>query len=213
MLTMRSCHPFAVLVVVTALSAGCVQNRSLLRGASGTLAPVRAGVFTTAGDFEKGQLVAVVDCETTTRPIARDAFVRDKVVEISSAGSTSGARYAKADIFGFRACDGSEIRFVAGENYRIERAVPLYLYERERRISAGKGGSRLVYDHFFSSSASDSVRPLTLLALKQAYPTNHRFHDRLDLAFRSDDELMRYDDFHHEYRVARILRETCHEVA
>jgi hypothetical protein len=52
------------------------------------------------------------------------------------------------------------------------------------------------------------VRPLTLDALKRAYPENHRFHDLIDLAFRSNEELIRYDDFHHEYRIARLLRAT-----
>ncbi len=41
-----------------------------------------------------------------------------------------------------------------------------------------------------------------------ACPENHRVHDLLALAFQRDDELVQYDDFHHEYRVARLLRET-----
>ena len=197
-------------IAVAAITvAGCAQNHSLLRNAAGTLAPASAGVYATAADFDQGRLASVVACESDERPIARNAFSRTPVVEMpASNGAGASIRYTKADVFGFRACDGSDVRFVGAESYRIQRAAPLVLYERERRVSVGRGGSRLVYDHFFSTSAADSVRPLTLLALKEAYPANHRFHDLLDLAFRSDDELMRYDDFHHEYRVARILRET-----
>ncbi len=116
--------------------------------------------------------------------------------------------FAKAAIFGFRACDGADVRFVHSTNCRVVRAPPLYLYEHEYRVSAGKGGSQPVTDYAFSTTAGDSVRPLTMDALKRAYPENHRFHELLDLAFRSDKELIRYDDFHHECRVARLLRAT-----
>ena len=195
-------------VALTAITiAGCARNRSLLRNAAGTLGDRQAGVYVTGVDFEHGRLASAADCTAPDRPVARDAISRGQMLEMPPSGGEAGARYAKADVYGFRACDGADVRFVAGENYRVEHAPPLLLYERKRRVSVGKG-SRLVYDHFFSTSPADSVRPLTLLSLKEAYPTNHRFHDLLDLAFRSDDELMRYDDFHHEYRVARILRET-----
>ncbi|HSQ29643.1 MAG TPA: hypothetical protein VLN49_07335 [Gemmatimonadaceae bacterium] len=199
----------AVAIAAIAMFAGsCVRNPSLLRGAASMVAPARAGVFVTPADFDVNQLASAIDCETETTPIARDAFRRGLVVEIPGMGQSPPARYSKTDVFGFRACDGSDVRFVEGESYRLERAAPLYLYERQRRFRLGNRGSRFVYDHFFSTAARDSLRPLTLLALKEAYFTNHRFHDLLDLAFRSNDELMRYDDLHHEYRVAWLLRET-----
>ena len=197
---------FAV-VLLTVLISGCYQNRSLLRSADGTLATERAGVFITAADYEQGRLASPVECASSTRPIARDVFTKAQILELRGHGATPGTRYQRSDVFGFRACDGSDVRFVNGESYRIERATPLYLYERERRVRVRRG-SLLIRDYFFSMAAADSVRPLTLLALKTAYPSNHRYHDLLDLAFRSDDELMRYDDFHHEYRVAHLLRTT-----
>lgn len=123
-------------------------------------------------------------------------------------GAERERQYTRADVFGFRACDGTDMRFVRGDNLRIIRAPPLYLYEREYQISMGKSGWRRATEHAFSTSARDSVRPLTVDALKRAYPDNHRFHDLLDRAFRSNEELIRYDDFHREYRVARLLRET-----
>ncbi|MDX2060074.1 MAG: hypothetical protein SFV24_19860 [Gemmatimonadales bacterium] len=93
------------------------------------------------------------------------------------------------------------------DNFRVVRATPIYLYAHERTVVVGKT-RRIVTDYGFSVSVVDSVRPLSMDALKAAYPENHRFHDLLDLAFRNNDELMQYDDFHHEYRVARLLRGT-----
>jgi hypothetical protein len=141
-----------------------------------------------------------------SRPVDRDAFGEAAVV--SWPGATPAKQYGKAEIFGFRACDGTDVRFVRGTNFNVVRAGPLYLYLHEHRVSMGRSGSRLVTEYFFGTTAADSVRPLTLDALKRAYPENHRFHDLLDLAFRRDEDLIRYDEFHHEYRVARLLRES-----
>ncbi|HSQ02933.1 MAG TPA: hypothetical protein VLN59_02785 [Burkholderiales bacterium] len=158
----------------------------------------------TSVDYELGRLTDAITCQSESRPVNRDTFMRTAVVVMP--GGRQVRPYLKGTIFGFRACDGSEVRFVRGANLRVVRALPMYLYEHEYRISMGNRGSRLVTEHAFSTAAADSVRSLTMNALKQAYPENHRFHDLLDLAFRGDDELIRYDEFHHEYRVARLLR-------
>lgn len=197
---------FIAILTALTVTVGCAPTRSHLRAGPG--APVLArqsGVYVRAADFDAGRLSDAVACRSDSRPVDRDAFSRTAVVALP--GANQATPYTKADIFGFRACDGTDVRFVRGVNFHVVRAPPLYLYERERRVSIGKGGSRLVTDYAFSTTAADSVRPLTLNALKTAYPENHRFHDLLDLAFRSDEELIRYDDFHHEYRVARLLRE------
>lgn len=104
-----------------------------------------------------------------------------------------------------RTSPNAELRVVNGESYRVVRAEPLVLYARERNVLSGKRFA-VVVDRFFSTSPTAPVRPLTLESLKQAYPDNHKFHDLLTLAFRSDAELLRYDDHHNEYLVARLLR-------
>ena len=99
------------------------------------------------------------------------------------------------------------IRIVNGERYRVLRAEPLVLYARERPVLEGKRFTTVV-DRYFSTSPTAPVQPLKLETLKRAYPDNHKFHDLLTLAFRSDAEVARYDDYHNEYLVARLLRQT-----
>ena len=99
------------------------------------------------------------------------------------------------------------VRVVSGEHYRVVRADPLYLYERDRSQLSGKRFAT-VTDRFFSTTANAPLRPLTLVELKSAYPNNHKFHDILTVAFANDADLMRWDGFHHEYLVARLLRQT-----
>lgn len=196
------------LLAVAATIGGCVTARAprLRSAAEGKLIARQSGLYLTADDFDAGHLVGAVACESDSRPVDRDAF--GKTATVTWVGATPATQYAKSEIFGFRACDGTDVRFVRGANFRVVRAPPFYLYQHEYRVSMGKSGSRLVASYAFSRTAADSVRPLTLDALKRAYPENHRFHDVLDLAFRRDEELMRFDEFHHEYRVARLLRET-----
>ena len=99
------------------------------------------------------------------------------------------------------------VRVVNGEHYRVIRADPLYLYEHDRSQLSGKRFAT-VTDRFFSTTANAPLRPLTLVELKSAYPKNHQFHDILTLAFTNDAELMRWDEVHHEYLVAHLLRQT-----
>jgi hypothetical protein len=101
----------------------------------------------------------------------------------------------------------AEVRIVNAASYRVVGGGPLVLYTRERNVLSGKRFTVTV-DRFFSTSPASSIQPLTLEALKQAYPTNHRFHDLLTLAFRSDAELVRYDAHHNEYLVSRLFRQS-----
>jgi hypothetical protein len=181
------------------------RSTGLRAGVSAPNTPPLSGVYATPVDYEAARFVDMIACRSASQPVDRDAFRGSTFVELP--GQNERARYVKAEIYGFRACDGSDLRFVRGDSYRVVRAPPMYLYEHKRTVSVGKA-TRVVTDYGFSIAAADSVRPLTMDALKRAYPENHRFHDLLDLAFRRNDELIQYDDFHNEYRVARLLRET-----
>lgn len=100
---------------------------------------------------------------------------------------------------------GRKVRVVDGASYRVVGSEPLVLYARERNVMSGKRFATVV-DHYFSTSPTAPVEPLTIATLERAYPTNQEFHDLLMLAFRSDAELVRYDEYHHEYLVERLLR-------
>jgi hypothetical protein len=99
------------------------------------------------------------------------------------------------------------VRVVDGRTYRVIRAEPLYLYELDRLVPSGKR-VLTVADRYFSTAADAPLHALTLNELKRAYPDNHKFHDILSIAFANDAELTRWDAFHHEYLVARLLRQT-----
>lgn len=166
----------------------------------------RSGFYLTSADFESERLTDARTCAPDSRAVVVETFSEDAL--ISMPGVAGAGQFNKSGTYGFRTCSGADVRFVGASNYQVVRAPPLFLYQRSIQVSAGKGGLRRLVSYGFSTSASDSMRPLTMNALKRAYPERHAFHDLIDLAFRSDEELMRFDDFHQEYRIARLLRES-----
>ena len=199
-------------VIVTSIATvallGCVTYPAPLRSVAAPALTGKAGVYASPGDFEAQRLAHERRCTSATEPIDYDTYARAQILDVRDPDSSVARRIAaRSAVFGFRTCDGGEFRFVGPETYRIIRALPLYLYERYRAVWLGRR-SRMVPEHFFSVAAGDSIRPLTRVALKQAYPGNHRFADLIDSAFKRDLDLVAYDDLYHEYQVARLLRGT-----
>ena len=194
--------------IATVALIGCVTYPTPLRYVAAPALTAKAGVYVSPADFEAQRLADERRCTSSTRPINYDTYARAAVIDLRGTDGVAGRRnIAREAAFGFRTCDGGEFRFVAAQAYRIVRAPPLYLYERYRAVWLGRR-SRMVPEHFFSVAAGDSIRPLTRVALKQAYPGNHRFADLIDSAFKRDLDLVAYDDLYHEYQVARLLRGT-----
>jgi len=198
-----------IALLMAAVASGACASAPTPRLRAGVVAVAgagRSGLYVTPADFESAHLTDARMCDADSRAIVVETFSEDAV--ISMPGVAEAGHFDKSGTYGFRTCDGTDVRFVGASNYQVVRAPPVFLYQRSIQVSAGKGGVRRLVSYGFSTSASDSMRPLTMNALKRAYPERHAFHDLIDLAFRSDEELMRFDDFHQEYRVARLLRES-----
>jgi hypothetical protein len=99
------------------------------------------------------------------------------------------------------AADERSFRVVGNEQYQILEAKDIYIYSAD--ILVRKGTTDKAY--FFSVGPNGEVLPLTIVNLKKAFPDNHRFHDVLDMAFKNDSQLTKYDDFHKMFKVNRLL--------
>ena len=207
-MTRRDVSTLIALFVIAVVSGACASRPGpRLRDGFIPLGGVgRSGLYLTPADFDSALLTDARSCPLDSRDVVLETFGEDTV--ISMPGVIGAGHFDKARTYGFRSCDGTDVRFVGASGYQVVHAPPLLLYQHSILVSAGKGGVRRVVSYGFSTSASDSMRPLTMNALKRAYPERHAFHDLIDLAFRSDDELIRFDDFHQEYRIARLLRES-----
>ena len=99
------------------------------------------------------------------------------------------------------AADGRNYRFVDNQRYQILEAKELYIYSAD--VIVRKGAAEKAY--FFSVGPNGDILPLTLVNLKKAFPDNHKFHDSLDMAFKHDSDLRKYDDFHKMFKINRLL--------
>lgn len=81
----------------------------------------------------------------------------------------------------------------------------IVIYKFKHWSHSPKETEKYAPTYFFTTGASDVLQPLTLTKLKEAFPNNHPFHDALDATFRSDKELINYDDFHKMYKINHLL--------
>jgi hypothetical protein len=97
--------------------------------------------------------------------------------------------------------DARNYRVSGNVRYEILEAKDIYIYSTD--VLVRKGTSEKAF--FFSAGPNGDIMPLTILNLKNAFPNNHAFHDNLDMAFKHDSDLTKYDDFHKMFRVNRLL--------
>ncbi|WP_143307280.1 hypothetical protein [Chitinophaga vietnamensis] len=99
-------------------------------------------------------------------------------------------------------------------NYRVSKKVrylivqespDITLYKRNMMVAPKDENSPRV-KYYFSTPGDSTLRDLNLYNIKSAFPGDNRLHNQVDALFRSDDELHRYDNFHHMYSIAWILK-------
>lgn len=156
----------------------------------------------TAADYKEGRLAFEGDCRSKAHKLELHDILNKPYIHVTHGGEKR--RYEKRDLFGFRACDGRDYRFVSNLEYQVLEAKDLYIYSREISEHHGKV-SEMVQEYYFSAGPVGPVRELTLKNLKQAFPENHPFHDSLDATFGRGRKLSEYDEFHKMFTVNRLL--------
>jgi hypothetical protein len=159
-------------------------------------------VYLTADDYKNSRLSFDGDCESKTHKLELHDVLHKSYIHATH--GTEKHRYAKSDLFGFRACEGSDYRFASNLEYQILEAKELYVYAREVPVSHGRG-IHTIRGYFFSAGPDGPVLALTLENLKQAFPDNHRFQDALDATVGAGRKLAEYDESHKMFKVNRLL--------
>ena len=88
----------------------------------------------------------------------------------------------------------------------LEKGV-IWIYYKEQTVQLGKGVKR-ERKYYYSVSGKDKIMPLTISNLKKSFPDKYTFHNFLDAQFRSDAELVLYNDMEKKYRVNHLLETT-----
>ena len=189
------------LVLIVALTAVFAAGGS----AADRSAPRHSGIYLSAADYKDRQLMAEGDCGSKTHRLELHDVLNKPYIHVTHGAEKQ--RYEKSDLFGFRACDGNDYRFVGNQEYQILEARELYIYLHERYVTVGKS-RHIERDYYFSVGPEGEVLPLTLGNLKAAFPDNHTFHDSLDQTFANGRDLAQYDEFHKMFKVNWLLMES-----
>ena len=164
--------------------------------------PKTSGVYLTAEDYRSGRLSFEGDCGSKSHRLELHDVLHKSYIHVTH--ETEKRRFAKSELFGFRACDGYDYRFASNLEHRILEAKELYIYTREVYVSHGRG-RHTVRGYFFSAGAEGLVLALTLENLKKAFPDNQRFRDALDVAFGAKQRLSEYDESQKMFKVNQLL--------
>lgn len=164
-----------------------------------------SGIYKTPSDFSAKKLSLAINCKTESHKIKiNDIFNQDRITVVHDGKSYD---FKKSDIYGYKLCNGETYRFSGNKDYQVMNPNEMILLYKVE-IMQTKATAPKVYSYYFSKDASSALQDLTKANLKAAFPTNHKFHDGLDVNFKSDSELTAYDSFHKMYKVNHILMMT-----
>lgn len=90
----------------------------------------------------------------------------------------------------------------------LNSGEPIVIYKYQHAGHSAKEVEKYVPKYFFTTGSSNVLQELTKTNLKKTFPNAHPFHDALDANFKSDKELIEYDDFHKVYRINRVYTTT-----
>ena len=190
---------------MAALGLSAQEPPAIGQGQTGRPAPTSSGVYLSAQDYRHAVLQHVVDCRTESHKIDVHDFLNKPYIDVDHQGQH--LRHNKVDIFGFRDCNGHEVRFVQNHQYEIVEPGVIYVYSASGSVLQGKS-LKIVLAYYFSTSPETAVLALTKDNLKHAYPENHHFHDALDLAFPNGEDASAYDRFHKTFRVNHLFAQS-----
>jgi len=177
---------------------------ALVTTAQGQTVALGSGLYRSAEAFRAHRLTLEVDCKTETHKLRFHEFSGKPYLTVIHGGKPY--QVAKDSLFGYRDCDGIDYRFASNnQHYPILNPGEELLIYKVEQSALGKNPG---YVHlFFSPTAASPVQPLTLLAVKKAFPNNHRFHDLLDAQIQNGD-LTAYDAMHHMTQLNWLLRQS-----
>ncbi|NML40241.1 hypothetical protein HHL17_23780 [Chitinophaga sp. G-6-1-13] len=121
---------------------------------------------------------------------------------------THGGEQTKLEkdrFFALQLKDGKIFHMKGGESYELLNRNPqLFLYRRKLPVSP-KTYPEQSYRYYFSTG-ENNLQELTTRNIKQAFVAKKDLPERLDAAFRDNDDLMAYDTFHHMYKLEWLIK-------
>jgi hypothetical protein len=168
----------------------------------------KSGFYMSGNDFLTGKLAYEINCLKEKHTIKTSDFLDTKTIKVKQKDST--IKILKSNIWGFRLCEGKEFRIYKDNEYEIidKGAIIVYQTKETTRTSIKNNQPVSKTKYFFSEDVSSSLKELTLKNVETSFASNKKFHDLIDLHFKSDADLLIYDDYYKMLRLNHIYLES-----
>lgn len=164
-----------------------------------------SGLYMTANDFTIKKLSYDIDVAKEKHTIKADKLFGQSRLDIIHDGKKYS--FEKKDVFGFRDVANKDFRFFNNQEYEILDGEFFFLYRYHTFVSNGKTQVQKPA-YFISKEVNSKIVLLTLVNLKNFFPGNHKFHDMLDAAFKSDGGLDAYDEYHNTFKIKHLYSQS-----
>jgi len=190
------------------LAVACLASIGSILGQTGETLSNKSGLYMTVSDFSSGRLAYEINCLTEKHKIKISDFLDSKTVKVTHRDST--IKLTKSSIWGFRLCDGKEYRIYQDKEYLIIDKGAITVYQITVKSSTNPRSNQTVTKtkYFFSEDVGSPLKELTLKNVETSFISNKKFHDLIDLQFKSDAELLIYDDYYKMLRLNHIYNES-----
>ncbi|MBB5623481.1 hypothetical protein HDE69_004567 [Pedobacter cryoconitis] len=161
-----------------------------------------SGIYLTAADYKNNQLHLAGDLSTNNKLRLND-FFGGKTLTVSHKGQNH--EFSKDSIYGYRDKHGSDYRLYKSYStpYKILENGKIVIYEIKQPGNKQNGFKPLVR-YYFSDGADGEVYLLSLDNLKKSFKDQPAF-DIIDANFQTDYDLTKYDNYHHMFRINKLL--------
>ncbi|MGZ3755229.1 MAG: hypothetical protein ACXVAY_19540 [Mucilaginibacter sp.] len=158
------------------------------------------GLYLTLADYQNHK----VNFETSTNTIRLNTLFETKDIVVWHDGKRE--ILSKKDVFGYR-FKNEDYRFFNNQAYKIVDTKDFYLYSKSKLVQQGKG-MKPVEIYYFSDAANSPIAQLSIRNLEVAYARNLKFKYTVEQYFKSDDELIAYDNAIKEYKLKYLFEQS-----
>ena len=160
-----------------------------------------SGIYLTGQDYRTNKLSYALG---NNDKLQLNEFLGGKNVSVTYLGKK--IKLSKSEIFGYR-YNNVDYRFFNNDAYKIIDTQDFYIYSRPKLSQQGKG-LKPVDTYYFSNSDNALIEPFTIANLQVAYAKNPKFKYTVAAQFKSDNELIAYDDAIKEYKVKYLFEQS-----
>lgn len=158
----------------------------------------KSGIYLSYSDYKKDSLSYKSNCKEKHKIKLTGAFNNKKIIVVHEGKKLE---LKKKSIYGVLMCDGTFYRVVDNIHFKVLEEGKIILYSR----SVNGPKTTTITKYYFSLDGQSAISQLTLKSLLDAFPSDHKMHNELQVWFKSDNDLSEYDNYHKSFKINRFL--------